>query len=75
MTGIERVLAEDLELRRAWRDLKSAERALSRIIKQRLNEAERDEFDTEMCGGCGAIHPDQRCIGCLHDFYPRKKNV
>lgn len=21
-----------------------------------------------MCGGCGAKHPRQRCIGCLHDF-------
>lgn len=21
-----------------------------------------------MCGGCGATHPDQRCIGCLHNF-------
>lgn len=20
------------------------------------------------CGGCGAIEPGQRCIGCLHDF-------
>lgn len=20
------------------------------------------------CGGCGASHPDQRCIGCGHDF-------
>jgi len=22
----------------------------------------------EMCGGCGATHPDHRCIGCLHYF-------
>lgn len=22
----------------------------------------------ETCGGCGATHPDQRCIGCLHYF-------
>lgn len=20
------------------------------------------------CGGCGADHPDQRCIGCFHVF-------
>lgn len=22
----------------------------------------------EICGGCGADHPDQRCIGCFHPF-------
>jgi len=21
-----------------------------------------------MCGGCGEIDPDKRCLGCLHDF-------
>jgi NTP pyrophosphatase (non-canonical NTP hydrolase) len=21
------------------------------------------------CGGCGADHPDKRCLGCLHDFH------
>lgn len=21
-----------------------------------------------MCGGCGASHPNQRCLGCLHYF-------
>lgn len=20
------------------------------------------------CGGCGAEHPNERCIGCFHDF-------
>lgn len=21
-----------------------------------------------ICGGCGATHPNERCIGCLHYF-------
>jgi hypothetical protein len=27
----------------------------------------KDELYT-VCGGCGAVHPKQRCIGCAHDF-------
>lgn len=22
------------------------------------------------CGGCGALRPADRCVGCLHDFKP-----
>ncbi len=25
-------------------------------------------FKFEPCGGCGADHPDKRCIGCGHQF-------
>lgn len=24
------------------------------------------------CGGCGATDPEQRCIGCRHDFSPNQ---
>lgn len=25
----------------------------------------------EPCGGCGEIDPKRRCIGCLHEFFPK----
>lgn len=24
------------------------------------------------CGGCGEKDPNKRCIGCLHEFHPKK---
>lgn len=31
-----------------------------------VTEIEGKKYDP--CGGCGADHPSQRCIGCLHPF-------
>ena len=25
------------------------------------------------CGGCGATHPNERCINCFHDFTPNNQ--
>lgn len=40
--------------------------ALQRRIGEAIDQAEGREFNP--CGGCGASHPNERCLGCLHDF-------
>lgn len=31
--------------------------------------ADNGAIEIIACDGCGAMHPDQRCIGCHHDFF------
>lgn len=36
---------------------------------EHARQVTRDLFvGFDRCGGCGADHPDQRCIGCFHVF-------
>lgn len=70
MIGIEKILAANKDLRRAWRAYQKAKRDFETFLETEIDRLE--DQDPEMCGGCGATHPDDRCINCHHDFYPGK---
>lgn len=44
---------------------------MSGHLKDVFRKPEGADEKPVMCGGCGTIDPMERCIGCLHTFYPK----
>jgi hypothetical protein len=41
------------------------------MLKGVFRQPESADEKPVMCGGCGTTDPKNRCIGCLHTFYPK----